>query len=775
MDITNYHNTYLQYQQLATTFTTWLFDAAKRSGVEVTYLAPTHGNLPLSECQRLAAGIVANGTVVPAAARNDLAQIITIRNEVCASARALLFKDKAICAKPPAKSRASPLTIAILDSPLNTLRTIRHILDPETRIEQAMTALSLLSLTDLATTLMASPIPKKPTATTGAQRKKAKKLQHHLLPSPAMSPEEFDQETLFAWLAFFHDVGALRAYISDLWSRYAAGRVLLTHAAMLTNTAIDMLRHLTVTYLDIAPDPLESSGAPHICPWLFEELSALLETYGGRGGDISKPASWSPAQQALADWTSYHTRARLVLRRSVFTTNVREQTVFFTFAPLETDSTEQAEFTAELHQCMYGVWDEDRSVEPSEDHADGSIQAARLGHWDDYWVREMYMELHHLSILKGDLSSDYLMRLDGLTGRWGQAIDYSKPAGAAVPLDLTLAFQVVFDLRQVLRSRIDRAFAELNAVSDKKIVMMQQYFQCRRAARKGWTGGEKEEEEVWKKLDGAALELVQDTRQHLKEDAIFNDMEAFARLTGVTEPGEKLADKPFFLLKNHPILCGMLAWREQGSRRMFQTMVARCSREVLHAAHLYNAMKLRGGVGNWPDMEFLLGTTSGEEIFLNRGRPSTIAGAIRLWAVAKNRTPKLALLGLGAPARVHEPFWGYGWALFAGEDWVNQPADQRLTQVLESVNEKTARAWMEGTGQNSLTGPQVLELIRMDLEKEEEALHWDYVSMVTRCRDMIGAVHESCVMMEENGKQGKQATQHVPKSRPKQATTKTAY
>lgn len=732
MDITNYHITYLQYQLLATNFTTWLFDAAKRSGVELTYLAPTEGKLPLTEYQRLAAAIVANGVVVPAGARDDLAQMISIRKEVWSAVRALLSKDDYIIP-----------SLAALEAPLETLRNIREMLDPETRIQQAMEALDLLSLTELAITLVQSTIPK-PTFT-GAQRKKTKKQQRNLLP-PSLSPSEQHDEALFAWLSFFHDVAALRTSIRDVWTLYAAAALPLTHAALLTNTAVDMLRHTAATYLRLAPTL--PPAAPHVCTWVFAELTALLPRPGGNNDD---PATWTPAQRAIADWTCYHTRRRLVATRRRFHDDGASKTVktAFLLIPLDQEQQQpgycsrvQDQIAAAVHECMYDVWDEE------EEKADACTHKRKLSDFDDWWMQQLYMEVHHISLLPDKFDTTSLTLLDAVTGRCADS-SYRKPGEAAIPLDITLGYQVLFDVRHVLRSRVDAGFKDLNAVADAGVAKIQAYF---RAAR---SKDDRRGKEARAALDGMALDLVKDTRKYVKEDVVLKDFETFVKVKKLAR-NEKLAEKAFFLLKNHPLLCGMLAWREQTSRWYFQVMVTRCSWEVTHAAHLYNALRVRGGMTRWPDMEFLLGTEDGKNIFVKGSRPTTMSEVVEQWKLIRKGLTKV--MPSEAPAKVFEPFWGYGWAKWPGEEWVDQPADERLAQVLASVDEKTARAWMDGTGQNSLTGPQVLELIQIALKKEEEILHWDYVSVVTRCRDMIGALHANLVKMVEKAKQGKQAS-----------------
>lgn len=208
--------------------------------------------------------------MVPSGARADLAQMINIRKEVYASVRAL-----------PSIDQYKPRSLGALEAYLVTLRTIRTMLDPETRIQQTMDALELLSLAELATTLLQSKTPK-PTVT-GAQRKKAKKQQANLQPS-ALSTIQVDQECLFAWLCFFHDTAALRTSIRHLWTLYAARSLPLTHAALLTNTAIDMLRHTTATYLRTAPPVPEIPGYSTRCTRACGSFSASARCSGrGRG------------------------------------------------------------------------------------------------------------------------------------------------------------------------------------------------------------------------------------------------------------------------------------------------------------------------------------------------------------------------------------------------------------------------------------------------------------------------------------------------------------
>lgn len=696
MDIENHYITYPEYHRLNKNFTEWLYDAAKRTGADLTYSSPIDGQLPLAEYRRLAVAIVTNGVMVPSDASDDLARMISIRKEVMSTVRALLPTDKA--------TRAS---FATLESPLVVLRAVREMLDQETRIQNIIEALELLSSTELAETLLKEK-PAKITVT-GAQRKKAKKQQAKLADA-VVSEEEAYRELLFAWLCFFKDFNDLRAYVRHTWILYDARELPLTHASLLTNTAFDLLRKNCVVHLGAMPTL--GTGQPasnYVCAWLFDELGTHLP-------GPADSASYTATNHRLRDWTSCRTSWFLYRRRA----DLKPHTAIFAYVQ---PGAGQAKQNAEVEQYMrHSPWDD----------------ADALAACDDYWMRELYDELHHLTQFHWSLPAS-----DCVTARWLD-IDYARDGFEAIPLDLTLGFQLLVDVRHVLRGRIESGFEDMKKVGDEMVGNVQAYFQCTR-------GVEERDKNRHIPLELAALKFVQDIKKYIKEDYLAKSLQHHIKRFGLKPPpGQELAYVPYLLLRNHPLLGGMQVYRIQMSWWDFQIMFAGYFREVLHAAHLYNAMAIRGGLAKWRDMECLF-ATQGETKFFQGPRPVTTAQAVRQFALIKD--VKLER-GSSKTPTVHAPFWGHH-----GDEESEtraQPSEKSLSNLLGPCDGEQARMWVAGVDQHTMTGPQVLEITKRALESEEEALRWDHIGMIARCQRILDAVHEACLESAEILKRGKQ-------------------
>lgn len=373
------------------------------------------------------------------------------------------------------------------------------------------------------------------------------------------------------------------------------------------------------------------------------------------------PDTWTAAQSRLADWTGQHTLWRLNEVRKALG-DLTDGHMALECSPPDTVAEVQAEVEGVLEQCMKHLWD----------------AGADLVWGDSWWARIMYIELHHTTQVPS------FSVMDGLTDRWGDMV-YTRAECDEMPLDMTLGFQVLLGVRHVLRERLDEGFEDLKRAGDDVLKGVQAYFRLAREFKNC-------DEDLYKPCDLAVTMFIDDIRNQMKQDYLRKGYERIFTSRNQGHVDDKLVHPEFVFLRNHPLQCGMMAYRLQQLRWDFRThFVIRC-REVSFAAHLYNAMALRscGRMAKWKDMEFLLAEMPGARAsFLQGPWPTTMAEASKQFAVLEKKAVEREMLPLPA---AQQPFSHHGWI---DEEGYEEPeaSDKRLADVVASIGEETARAW----------------------------------------------------------------------------------
>jgi hypothetical protein len=415
------------------------------------------------------------------------------------------------------------------------------------------------------------------------------------------------------------------------------------------------------------------------------------------GGNLEESETWTQDQWKLAEWCCYFTAS--ILQSHV---EGAEAGLLLLLGRTEAE------------------WDE-KELEETVKQPGGKRYDNDL-----VWSELLCADLHNFTLL-GCVQE--LPPIDFITSLWGEVDCRLK----TVPLWLNLSFQLILDIRHSLKGHLKRGFSELRDAGAKYTSQIQRYFQYRRTIRGV--------QEAWHKPnDPKILKLVGVVNRAINKDLLLDML----RARGKQIPDDLGAIlRPFFLLENHPFMCGMLVYYLQQSYRDFTFSFVGCHRAVLSTAHVHNALLIRGLVDRWEDMEYLFETQGAERFFLTE-RPTApedvlkryqLAVGISTRAFAKSRrkggkADKLPQSTVDQATRI-KPRWHPVHSIFTRHFQPSQPGDRydlsagTLSDVISAVlrthpDSTAAKSWKRQLAEaGGLSERQVLELIRVSLEDDE--------------------------------------------------------
>ncbi|CAJ2503528.1 Uu.00g109220.m01.CDS01 [Anthostomella pinea] len=698
-------NTYTRYKQQQKEFTTWLIDAAKKCGESIGKLNAARKKkgyqLSLHDHLRLAVAVAETGPV-PRRKLDILDQVISLRKSVGKWLQAL-----------PRTGDDKTLHDEQHQYFLDILQTVKDILLPACReptaatgstpprsLDNMFSALSTpndesLNIADWAAKSMAAsgPAPSAQTpqtAQTQPQSRKPKTEEHVLYDMQAQH-----DDVLFAWLCFFMDFNQVRDTVRRVWSMYNRGEISLVNASVITNTAVEMLRHSCRTQFEAMKGLPHTPDEAFVCRWIFAHL----------GWDPDAPDTWTTEQHKLANWSCYSS-SYILWERYCETDPIR---------PHLTGYNKGQE--AEGDQFLRSL---DKPVK--------QLGKAMMKSNDD-WGMWIYGQLHNMSLIGTSLLGP---GVDWVTSGW-KDIDY-KNGTSGLPLN---------------GQNLHKGFSDLNGMADSYVIRVRDYFQYRRHIR-----GAKDD---WHKdNDPQVLKLIKYANQHIKRDSVWLDTLARCK----QNPDKfNIMQKPFFLLKNHPWLCGMMGYWMQESYRLFDYSFAGSYMSILGRAHMYNATLIQGLADKWDDKEFLIQIQGEERFFLTR-RPTSsedvlvrfqLAIGMSMQALAKNRRKggKRGLIPQSSidPGTRIKPRHHSVHSIFL-RHWHSSHLNDRYNLSVDNLSEIVSCILK--------THPsfEILELIKVGLEDDDQMLNFDMINMHARCQRYLDGLWNHYAGKLEHIKQG---------------------
>lgn len=415
------------------------------------------------------------------------------------------------------------------------------------------------------------------------------------------SAEEDSEEWIFALFCFFDDLHDIRGYLNSLWAVYMLGHIDLSTVAVVTNTAIDLVRRAEHEFhkngLSIPKPYGDKEFKGHLCHCYFME-TCLREGLPPLG----------PTKNMLVPLEAYD--------------QVEES--FLLVWRVMLIHTEQIRHTKGSVPVTRPPWI--GTYDPLLDRSTASPE--EIYEQDSALLLDMLVTLVPFATLSETPNDDELMK--GL---------HDELLEGRLPTWLVFAGQVYLDIHSILRTKGTQPFSDLYdfALDARRVLRGHNKFQDKRAL----VGNQSLQSQAW----------IDDVHKNL-EDWVFNDktfkildkgISLKGQLKGNKKTGSKKTRewKEYEILRMHPLLAGMWKYSFQ---LMIQCEGIRLVNEtqVLVAAHLYNALRQNNYLPTdlvWADAEYLLSIHAKANTFLG-SRPVSIEDCTKRLALAQGVSPQ---------------------------------------------------------------------------------------------------------------------------------------
>ena len=524
---------------------------------------------------------------------------------------------------------------------------------------------------------------------------------------PIYDMEFLHDEVLFSSVFFFQDLEAIREFVRKTWSGYRAGRTELSTASLLTNTAIEMIQRSTREHLDSIKRWPDAPAEKDFISWFFAHTSKEAITGGEKPGDYVHMMTYEQA-----DRISWPVSVFLEENLSAF----------------------------EAHRMIwYGYDILDLSRECDEMLAKDKLEEDRI------FINLMCIELFTFNkcIKTQPPATDEITRY---------FIDFESKEH--ISLWFVFAVQLMVDMKWVLRAHIHHGLRDLTATSRRGTDTVRQYF---RESRKILGRREK-----WhQKYDGGMLTFVRLLNDWVEKDLITTTVNELSKKTCQSD---EPSVPPFYLLKHHPILCGLMIYWIEMENRELGVALAMTYKTILATAHLYNAARQSGLLPVvWRDMEYLISVHKPQYLFVG-GLPTTpedcfkrfrLAFGVNVSNFAPNRRSKRLHIAKDIKSerdiQKMYPLYSILRGRYCQSDSHAKLAVDSLDAIITSLATKVgnedsfAQICEQWAKTKKLTSVQLLSVLWHALEDDELQKNFDYVSMHIRCAALLKDLRNSFI------------------------------
>ncbi|GIZ47422.1 hypothetical protein CKM354_001051300 [Cercospora kikuchii] len=310
-----------------------------------------------------------------------------------------------------------------------------------------------------------------------------------------------------------------------------------------------------------------------------------------------------------------------------------------------------------------------------------------------------------------------------------------------MPMFTGFAFQILLDIHNSLRDHIGHPLTELQNTARRAVAIMDDYFRLSEHARLG----------TWAPANDEVFRMIKETaEQWALEDTIAK----------IQLPVSRRAPKmeSFYLLKNHPVLAGLLMF--QLNLRLQDAGITLCNawRSVLYTAHLYNALRQSGGLNTpWRDIEYIIETHSAKRLFVGAppSEPSdylkrfiyVLGGSASTFARDRRQGGSLVIMhrkgprGLKTTTPVRDVFQpryvGRDQAVLSKANLTAMLSVATKARRTSSPSEDLETLHAQVSNQSDFTPAQVLHVVREGMAGEEHHLVFNYIGLHFRSFQLL--------------------------------------
>lgn len=519
-------------------------------------------------------------------------------------------------------------------------------------------------------------------------------------------PVEYELETdeseqVFAIFAFFQDINDIRDYVQELWVDYANGKLDVMSAAVTTDTAFHSIK-LRCEALAQAPAFIatKQSGIFASMDWDGnpDHLMAVAYLYEYIGG----------RSEALDEWTCSAMSSRLNAFAEVL-------------HPHEVPA---------LKPDHYGVYrpeaDRSKMTKQQRDQEDMIVTMNLLPEF------VKLSRAHAIMPVSDELTSGLRIFMDACDAK-------------ALPMHSIFAMQILLDVHNALRQHVSRPLTDLQNTARRVVRILDDYFRHSRNKHIS----------TWSPQNDKAFEQI----KTLAKDWALNDIMAKFPLQ---LPQGMRKTESFYLLRNHPVLSGLLAFNLNLSMQEAGIILCNTWGSILYPAHLYNACRHSAGLDvEWPDIEYVIATHSAKRLFVGAA-PTEPSDYLKRFVLAlggsaqnfaRNRRGGQGLIiqskkgprGLKTTTPVRDIFaarYVHGQETFLTKGNITA----MLAVVLKAertspVSVDLEKLYTQTNAQTDLTHLQLLQVVREGVAAEEMHLLFDYIGLHFRGYKILRTLH----------------------------------
>ncbi|KAI0184363.1 hypothetical protein EV127DRAFT_505107 [Xylaria flabelliformis] len=521
---------------------------------------------------------------------------------------------------------------------------------------------------------------------------------------------ELPGEAFFAWVCFFNDLFAIRAYLRHMWHNYQQSLETLTTATLVTNTAIRETCDYLIQITGYLPNmPAESK----ITEWIYQGITGEFVLPGRFCQD-----SW---QNYEASWCCYEANVALLHRSVLLQTPDWHQRVI----PLD-------EGHWRLLKKDFGTW-------PSY----GLRRECQVGEY----IRLLCYSLHNLGVFRweGIRKHDpaFLTCYDEITNGWLNWEHYFN--FEHIPLWLVISFQILVDVRETLGSYSPTALDDLEEYSYDMDILFR---------KKMEHAGTEEKMKKNQSLAYALSKFVLNIQNCIKKDDYAEREINLLRAVpgaGVAIRKHRGRTSNLFLLKTNLLLCGMQSWKMERTNVRLVDFIIKLHESIMPAALLYLAMRKLGLIDMWYDMEFVLHTRGPEILSYAEDcwgpyyypDDATLFNTLKLYFINADKPPGLRNFYLG-DRYVSNLFNLYGWHN-TYKPLFGIPADTICEMVNRIYHREDWKFWMKNDV-CSMYPPNVLMslyVVTSACHLDEELASFDWHNMHDTCQKFFDNLRQT--------------------------------
>jgi hypothetical protein len=486
---------------------------------------------------------------------------------------------------------------------INVLERVREILRPSTEKVEFRDEKRLETLDQkLGNIFEALDLEEQLDATDSSSVPQSAQSDRKSLPKQTYDIERMHDEILMSSLFFFHDLSQIRELVRVVWMDYSQGRADLSTASLVTNTAIEIMQRNLEDHLAIMAGQHEAPEEDDWIFWVYAHICHGMDLHHReRPGDS-------------INFETYHQAEYVCL--PVF--NIIKDFIE----------------SIQSHRLVF-VKGHDRCTNISESPRE-KYEA------DHLFLNLLLSDLHNATIVRLEAG----LAIDNITRAF---LDTKVSENKLAPLWLVFAMKMLLDIRHALRNDTSQAFQEVQATGQRAIAAIRHYFQF--SLNHGTHGKQ------WHKdNDPQIVKIISFISVWINQDLISKALRKQSKQS-LEEHGVELP--PFFLMKQHPLLCGSLVYWLNLSLQEFGISLANAYDSILSAAHLYNAARQENLLAiSWPDMDYLISIHTSQRIFVG-GPPLNLKTSLNdfIWhsgLVSSTSHAIEELLDLKSPRRMLE-------------------------------------------------------------------------------------------------------------------------